>query len=1517
MSTTIVNSESKDTTTTTSINYFKCLTCNLNSMNLDSIIEHMRLNNLLLNNICLLCSKDCLNFSQLEKHIENKHSSIQHSDNTQLQLFQILMAQTAANIAVAASFASSNPQQQQQDSTPPFTPWPESLITPNNTQTSTKSFKDDYINTYFPFLNNSSTITTATTTTTTTSNPPLPSPTLVSTNSINELIETNELLNYKSKSNKENSNDVTPTSSSSSSSSSPSSSSIRGINKTTNDHLKNKSKIFSRLLMDIGLHMVKHYNDCNYKTIIEQITRGENNDSNNNNNTIINENEHHCRQQQQQQQQDNLAIIRNNNNNSRLDQIYNCTYCDKNFKEILILKTHLEEEHKIVLESKEIVDLTKKFIENMITTVFNNQPQQQQHQQIHQQQKTKSFSTASILQQQQIDEQIKLIGKSVIENDFQPLLSSNGIVTSNGIANFLNYLSAFNNENNSTMPINKIQQHQQQQLFNPLMLPYIIPSNLINSKSNDIVDKQQQQQPNVVENTTTMTTNVLQILNNNNPLKTLQPPSSPISNFSNNNNNNLDGRRRRTRISEEQLKVLREYFDINKSPSEEQIIEIARKTYLQAKVIKHWFRNTLFKERQKDKDSPYNFNNPPVTQLNLEEYEKTGIVNDKSKIMYLNDSTSQNSTDSLKPPKQQELINQVKNQEIEIKLEKREDDDNKNDRKEASFYYNSNEENSYHEILTNQKQQHEEHKDEEINRFTDDNNSNNEDTNDFYNKTNNNENENSDSSQDRFSVNMSTNQLVSNSKITITANKRPERTKFNNYQIDRLTQAFLKQRYPKDDDVAKLSKELHLKQRVITVWFQNARQKARKCGTTNESVIIQVLSKSKSGNNLDSNSTTNRNSENDYDEQYDGDYIDEMDDDEDDDVENEEVEGQEEEEDEYNVENDSNNSQNHKINDDGTQNIFTVDQNQSMIHQLQLMYKNYQESFMTNNNCGSSSLLLNNNHLNDFPVASISNRERSRSLDDRSSINNNRNDSDNGSLESDSRPNSPHNIDDFQTSAFNNDRSSADSKRLRTTILPEQQDYLMQKYQFDQNPSRKMLEEIAKEVRLKKRVVQVWFQNTRARERKGMIKITQQTINKRCIHCSMVFRARSAMESHLVMKHSEIVSRDNLNIDSYPDVEETEAQATSQKLRINSPTKSIESTSTTTSSKSNKNSTSNNSVSTIKDKQVETTKPSNSPIISTMLPPPNSTGFTPPSQDNLTNFYSSMLPQFNPFQNFTPFNPYYNQLHIASIMQQMKQQQQQQQSNSNEQPQKKMKIEINDDPETPLDLSGVGKRASPKIVDNNMKSTKIVKPEQIEINKIKTSNNNNNNDRVRKESIQSSPSLTQAKILLQHQQQQQRRIRTQMSQSQVNIMKCIFLEYKTPTMSECESLGKEINLKKRVVQVWFQNARAKEKKNPACLKADINYDYSNDKCILCNYNYSNSSIQREHLFTKNHVLKLIQYLQQNTSISLTSYLNSSNSSGNKQSEYEDFDEDVDDYDITNDDDNSSLNDYNDNNNNND
>ncbi|XP_026839218.1 zinc finger protein 2 isoform X2 [Drosophila erecta] len=95
-------------------------------------------------------------------------------------------------------------------------------------------------------------------------------------------------------------------------------------------------------------------------------------------------------------------------------------------------------------------------------------------------------------------------------------------------------------------------------------------------------------------------------------------------------------KRARTRITDDQLKILRAHFDINNSPSEESIMEMSQKANLPMKVVKHWFRNTLFKERQRNKDSPYNFNNPPSTTLNLEEYERTG----QAKVTPLNDTCS-------------------------------------------------------------------------------------------------------------------------------------------------------------------------------------------------------------------------------------------------------------------------------------------------------------------------------------------------------------------------------------------------------------------------------------------------------------------------------------------------------------------------------------------------------------------------------------------------------------------------------------------------------------------------------------------------------------------------------------------------------------------------------------------------------------------------------------------------------------------------------------------------------------
>ncbi|KAF0305425.1 Zinc finger homeobox protein 3 [Amphibalanus amphitrite] len=66
-----------------------------------------------------------------------------------------------------------------------------------------------------------------------------------------------------------------------------------------------------------------------------------------------------------------------------------------------------------------------------------------------------------------------------------------------------------------------------------------------------------------------------------------------------------DEKRARTRISGHQLKMLRAHFDVERTPSDETIRELGEQCGLAPKVVKHWFRNTLFKERQRDKDSPH------------------------------------------------------------------------------------------------------------------------------------------------------------------------------------------------------------------------------------------------------------------------------------------------------------------------------------------------------------------------------------------------------------------------------------------------------------------------------------------------------------------------------------------------------------------------------------------------------------------------------------------------------------------------------------------------------------------------------------------------------------------------------------------------------------------------------------------------------------------------------------------------------------------------------------------------
>lgn len=62
--------------------------------------------------------------------------------------------------------------------------------------------------------------------------------------------------------------------------------------------------------------------------------------------------------------------------------------------------------------------------------------------------------------------------------------------------------------------------------------------------------------------------------------------------------------------------------------------------------------------------------------------------------------------------------------------------------------------------------------------------------------------------------------------------------------------------------------------------------------------------------------------------------------------------------------------------------------------------------------------------------------------------------------------------------------SRCKSKRIRTTFTEEQLSILHANFRLDSNPDGQDLERIAQETGLSKRVTQVWFQNSRARQKK-------------------------------------------------------------------------------------------------------------------------------------------------------------------------------------------------------------------------------------------------------------------------------------------------------------------------------------------------------------------------------------------------------------------------------------------------
>lgn len=319
-------------------------------------------------------------------------------------------------------------------------------------------------------------------------------------------------------------------------------------------------------------------------------------------------------------------------------------------------------------------------------------------------------------------------------------------------------------------------------------------------------------------------------------------------------------------------------------------------------------------------------------------------------------------------------------------------------------------------------------------------------------------------------------------------------------------------------------------------------------------------------------------------------------------------------------------------------------------------------------------------------------------------------------------------------------------KRLRTTILPEQLEILYRWYMQDSNPTRKMLDCISEEVGLKKRVVQVWFQNTRARERKGQFRSTPGGVAGPAVKPTVTPTPAPFPKFNLLLS--------KIEDDTGKEAPKREAPAF--------PYPAV--------------------------------TPAAGPL-----------SFLPPGKE-------AAVP--------TPEPP---------------------------PPLPAPALSEDEGPEEPSKVSPESEACSPSAGDlSDSSASSLAEPESPGAGG--TSGGPGGGTGV--------PDGMG-----------QRRYRTQMSSLQLKIMKACYEAYRTPTMQECEVLGEEIGLPKRVIQVWFQNARAKEKKAKLQGTAPAGSGGSSSSsegtlaaqrtdCPYCDVKYDFYVSCRGHLFSRQHLAKL-------------------------------------------------------------
>uniref|UniRef100_A0A1A7W8I8 Zinc finger homeobox 4 n=1 Tax=Iconisemion striatum TaxID=60296 RepID=A0A1A7W8I8_9TELE len=886
-------------------------------------------------------------------------------------------------------------------------------------------------------------------------------------------------------------------------------------------------------------------------------------------------------------------------------------------------------------------------------------------------------------------------------------------------------------------------------------------------------------------------------------------------------------KRPRTRITDEQLKILRANFDINNSPNEEQIQEMSEKSGLPQKVIKHWFRNTLFKERQRSKDSPYNFNIPPITtledirmepQLSAHEYYRTdSAINKRSSRTRFTDyqlRVLQDFFDTNAYPKDDEIeqLSTVLNLPTRVivvwfqnaRQKARKSYENQADCKDSekkeltneryirtsSMQYQCKKCNivfpRIFDLITHQKKLCYKDEDEEIEENTC------EEYTDIMDQV----------PIKGFHVPLELSKqsqagtaTSSGSSSPVMASPRATVGKASP-KLDIATDIDLKQAETAPSPVMKSLPEPRPSKACTP---QPPPQKVPQPQLSRPHSQPQAATVPSSPLSLALSSLTN-----------------------------------------------SLPHQMLQYQCDQCKIAFpTVELWQEHQHmhflaaQNQFLHSQFLERpidmpymiFDPNNPLMASQLLSGG--LSQMPSQSSSSMASAtssgamkRKLDEKEE---NANDKDGG----------------------NSSEEQHRDKRLRTTITPEQLEILYDKYLLDSNPTRKMLDHIAREVGLKKRVVQVWFQNTRARERKGQFRaIGPSQSHKKCPFCRALFKAKSALDSHIRSRHWHEAKQAGFSLPPSPMMnQDNERGESPNKYNFfdypQLPTK---------------------------------TEPNDYD-----LPAASSTPIKP-SEAQVKNFLSpSSLKAENcdesegPTNNSAEVSSYdlikmdfdetssintaisdattgdeYNNNEVESLTA----------NGGDKLGDNKKGLMLNSDAER-FQFSMV----SPALSFSGKDCDSYYSSRDDDMDEI--------NDRSESSSLAdpSSPSpfgtgnpfSKSGKVNSGGERPGHKRFRTQMSNLQLKVLKACFSDYRTPTMQECEMLGNEIGLPKRVVQVWFQNARAKEKKfkiniGKPFMISQGSPDGPRTECTLCGVKYTARMSVRDHIFSKQHIAKVQETL---------------------------------------------------------